>query len=444
MANAEQPRPTDEVLAAMRPTRYAFALLGLFVFVGMTEGYDVQAMALAAPLVATQWSLAPTQIGWLLSVSILGLVAGSFLLSPLGDRVGRRPSIVIALFIAGLATAAGAIAPDRHWLSVIRFVAGLGLGLALPNVTALAMELMPARLRTFAVILVSCGYPLGGALGGAVAGQLIPLYGHSAVFAVGGAATLVAMLLCLAFAPESPMFLIRKAKRTADLRRLLKRLGVVVPALATQFILHEAAPVRSRVSALFAPECRTATILLWLINFANMALVYYFVSWLPSLFVSRGLGSQFAVTAASLFSGSGVAGGLLMVFLLPRLGPTLALGTAYVIAIASSLTLASFDEIGTLFLATLGVAGATIVGSQFGLTAVVNQFYPSDIRVTASGYATGMGRLGAVCAPLAGAAILSIAALAEHAFAIAAVPAAIALIAIIILHRGYIDKSLSY
>src|SRR6187402_2994892 len=176
-------------------TAYAAAMLALCVILGATEGYDVQAMALAAPLVRASWNLGFNQIGLLLSVSSIGLVLGSFLLSPLGDGWGRRPAITVGLLISAIGTGCGGFAPGFGPLLATRLVAGLGLGFAMPNLLALAMELMPRRLHTFAVVLVSCGYPLGAAVGAAVAGSLVARHGHFAVFAVGGVATAGAFIL---------------------------------------------------------------------------------------------------------------------------------------------------------------------------------------------------------------------------------------------------------
>lgn len=387
--------------------------LALFMFVGMVEGYDVQAMALAAPLISDVWSLQPHHIGALLTASVLGLILGSFTLTPWSDKVGRRPSILMALTLTGLATGASAIAPNLYWLGACRLLAGVGLGLAMPNVLALAMELAAPRARILTVVLVSCGYPAGAGLGGGLASLFVEAYGYSSFFTLGALATLAALLLCAAFAPESPLFLEHRARPAGG---------------GTSF--------RGQVSALFTLERRTVTLLLWTVNFTNLAVLYYFQSWLPTLFVGRGLSSQTAVAAASLFTGAGVVGGLLMVYLLTRLRATSVLSGAYAMSLVTILLLAGMAEIDALFFIVLAMAGAAVVGSQFCLTAVVNQFYPADIRATGLGYATGAGRVGALMAPLAGATILSLPNSASHAFIVAAFPAAISLIAMLALHRG--------
>ncbi len=425
----------DDVLAAARPSAFMWLALALCVLVGMAEGYDIQVMALAAPLVAKAWGLSKGSVGLLLTASVVGLVVGSFLLSPFGDHWGRRPGVILGMLIAGLATAAGAWMPDMATLVAMRFVAGIGLGLALPNVIALAMEIVPSRLRVTAIVLVNCGYPLGGAVGSAWVGGKIPTYGYPITFLAGGIATLVVLVLCVVLLPESPLLLARRPAHTTELASLLRRLGGALAATPAGFALREAAPPQSRVAALFQGDRARATLLLWLVNFSGLAMVYFFINWLPSIIVGSGQDARRALMAVSTFSFSGIVGGVLLASLLRKASATRLLGVAYGVALVASIALAVTPVIGSAFFALVGLAGAAMVGSQFCLTAVVNQFYPSAIRATASGYATGAGRLGATFAPFAGAVVVASVTHAQQALAAAAAPAAVALLAVLALER---------
>ena len=431
----------SEIYRRMRPTPYGIGLLALCIYVGMCEGFDVQAMALAAPLVAKAWQLKSATIGILLSASVIGQVAGSFLLSPLGDRWGRRPAILLALLLTSVATFAGAFAPNVLAMLATRFAAGFALGLALSNTTAVAMEVVPLRWRTIAVVLVCCGYPLGAAIGAAAVGPLLSGHGFAAIFHVGGFGTLAAFALCALFLPETPYILLRDRSRQAALHRLLSRLGV---ALSTTAIIKadRVAGSASPIAELFVPERRGVTLLLWVLNFANLSLVYYFILWLPSLFVNRGLEAHAAVAATSLFSASGIVGGLLMAALLSRFGPIATLGSCYLVTIVAVLAFSGVVAIGPAFYVTLAICGMMIVGSQFSLSAVVNQFYPDAMRATGAGFALGAGRLGAVSAPLVGGLIVAGVRSPATAFAIAAVPAFVSLIAILALRSYGLSKSL--
>ncbi len=416
-------------------TLYAAGMLVLCVLVGATEGYDVQAMALAAPLVRAAWHLGFDQIGMLLAVSAIGLVIGSFLLSPLGDALGRRPAILLGLLIAGLGTGGSAFVPDLGPMIVARLVAGVGLGLALPNVLAVAMELMPRRAHAFAVVLVSCGYPLGAAIGAATASMLIPTHGWAAVFLVGGAGSAIALLLSALLLPESPSFLARRPAREAELARLLARLGRRIPPATLQQKVEQVEGTRERIAALFAPERRRATSLLWLISLGNVALVYFFFSWLPSLITASGFAPEEALRATSLFSVSGAIGALLMVFLLPRLGALRVLVAAYVAAIVVTVLFAR-PEAGVSFHLIIAVAGAAIIGSQFCLSAIIAQYYPGAIRATASGFAAGIGRAGSILTPIIAGALIGVLGGGQRAFLIALAPAGIALVAAVWLELG--------
>lgn len=429
----------DLLLQGLGPTRYAILIVTLCVAAGMAEGYDISVMSLAAPMVTSAWSLSATDTGLLLSASILGMVIGSFLLSPLGDKWGRRPSILLSFVCVGIATVAGGVATDFSTLLSSRLVAGLGLGLALPNVMALAMELMPARLRSLTVVLIGCGIPMGTTAGSLASASLIEAYGYQAIFFVAGFATLAIAAVALPVLPESPLFLARKPSNARKLSKLLERLGAPVPDRPVTYAIKAEPLPRSPVTALFEDGRRTATILLWVLNLANMSLAYYLFTWLPTIIAAKGVTAQFTLQAMSIFAAGGLVGGLIMGLFLSRVGPTAVLLAAYGTAIATTLGLSMLGDVDALYLTMLAVCGAVSGGSQFCVYAVVNQFYPSAMRATASGYANGMGRLAGLAVPAIGAAVLSTPGIAHLALVVAAVPAFIGLIAISLLQlmTGY-------
>ncbi|WP_177204203.1 MFS transporter [Sphingobium sp. AP50] len=417
----------------MKPSPYAFAIVGLCGAIAMAEGLDAQVMAFAAPLVAREWKLDPSAIGALLAASIIAMVLAGFMLAPLGDRLGRRPAILFALAVAATATAAGAIAPGFAWLLCSRVVAGLGLGLAFPTVVALAMEVMPRRYHALAVVTVSCGYPVGGAVGGAIAAQLINDHGAPSIFLLGGATTALFLGICLLFLPESPLWLAGHRPGKAGIARLVRKLGAMVPAEASSFGMREGSSARSPVAALFTAERRARTLLLWAINFCNLSMVYFYIIWLPTIVVNGGQDASFAAQVLALFSAAGVAGGLLLALLLRRKGAGMALGTAYLGSIFCIALLGNTSGSAAAFLPVVIGAGSFVVGSQFCLNAVVNQYYPSAIRATAAGFAGGAGRLGAVAAPLIGALLVHPATPYRTTILAGGVPAVLALIALIVL-----------
>ena len=413
--------PPDRGLTDERFSARVILTILLCLLATSTEGYDFQSMSLAAPLLARAWRLHAGIVGLLLTASVAGVVAGSLLLAPLGDRYGRRPCILAGLLAAAVFTAAGAFAPSVAPLLVVRVLAGLGIGLATPNINATAMEVAPTRWRALAIVLVSCGYPLGAGFGAAAASGLVRTYGAQAIFLLGAAATGVILIALLAGLPESPQFLARSASGRAS-----RDDGISSPQ------------GRSKIAALFTPERRMTTLLLWLLSFLSFVTLYFFLSWLPSLLAGKGLNPSAATRAVAVFNAGGVAGALVFAVSLRRLPPAGVLAFTYALAGFAVLVLAAASQVGGSFTAAVALAGAAVIGSQFCLTAVVNQFYPTPIRVSAGGYAAGMGRLGAVVSPMVGALAVTLVGSASQVFLITAVPSLVAFIAALwlLISRG--------
>ena len=132
--------------------------------VAIAEGFDIQAIGVAAPRLGPELGLTPEALGWVFSISNIGLVIGAIVGGWLSDRVGRKPVFVGAVALFGVFTLATAVSRTFPELFAIRFLAGLNFGAALPIMMAVASELSSPGKRAQAAATVFCGMPLGGGL----------------------------------------------------------------------------------------------------------------------------------------------------------------------------------------------------------------------------------------------------------------------------------------
>ena len=179
--------------------------------VNILDGFDLLAISFAAPAIAKTWQLGPQTLGIVFSSGLLGMTAGSLLLGPLADRIGRRRMILMAATALGLSTLATANAASVAQLLLLRGLTGIAIGALLPSLNTLVAEYTPDRRRNLAISFMHLGYPLGGIAGGLLASYVIPSAGWQALFFIGGIFTL-AMLPALLFGlPESLHYLLQKS-----------------------------------------------------------------------------------------------------------------------------------------------------------------------------------------------------------------------------------------
>jgi AAHS family benzoate transporter-like MFS transporter len=157
-------------------------------------------------------------------------------------------------------------------------------------------------------------------------------------------------------------------------------------------------------------------------------MVYALSSWLPKLMANAGysLGSSLSFLLVLNFGAifGAVGGGVLGdKHNLPRV-----LAVFFTIA-AVSITLLGFKSPTPMLYLLIAIAGATTIGSQILLYACAAQFYSMTIRSTGLGWASGIGRNGAIVGPLLGGALLGISLPLQLNFMAFAVPGAIAAIA---------------
>ena len=391
-------------------------LMWLVVFLGfllnLADGIDVVAMSVTAPSVAAAWGLERAALGPLFSAALFGMAIGAAGLAPLSDRLGRRLLLVAAMLLVGLSMLAVSWIESMASVtvfSILRFVSGLGIGVIFGSAPALASEFMPSRYRSLAVSLVVMGYPVGAVLAGPIANGLIPDYGWTAVFTVGGVLTLCIAVVTWALLPESPEFLASRAGNWPDrevvVNSLLARLDRdPVSAVETNI----SRPIATPVAQILTVERRLRTLALWVIYFMGFLTMYFMLSWIPTLFVDSGYARAQGIEALTGFNLGAVPGILVLAFLTTRLSlvPLLSLFFVSASAVLAYVGLAEPSGLDSLMV-LMFVGGVFLHGGFTCLYALATKTYPSDIRAAGVGWAAGLGRTGAIVSPLLAAMLIS-------------------------------------
>jgi MFS transporter, AAHS family, 4-hydroxybenzoate transporter len=370
------------------------------------DGLDNQLLGAAIPALMREWALPRSAFASVLAAALFGMVFGGFVGGYLGDRVGRRTSLLASVISFGALTVLVSFANDVRTMTVLRFLAGLGLGGAMPNAAALASEYVPLRRRPFAVTLTIVCIPVGGTLAGFTGALVLPAYGWRTLFLIGGSLPLVLAAVLWTVLPESPRFLARQRARWPELAALLKRLGHDLPAGAVFIDSHERAVARASVRSLLVPEFRRDTLALCAAFFFCLLSVYTGTNWVPSLLTSAGFGVTTANYGLTAFNLGGVVGAILGAIVFSRLGSRVTMLAMTGGAIAGCLVLGSAavgDRSTFTVLALLAWTGGLINAVQTTMYALAAHVYPAGIRATGVGTAVAFGRIGGATSPYAGA-----------------------------------------
>ncbi|MFI5717883.1 MFS transporter [Nocardia sp. NPDC051750] len=391
----------------MRPVQYA--VVAVCVLLNMLDGFDVLALAFSASHISDEWELSGSQLGALLSAALIGMAVGSIVLSQVADIVGRRRTIVVCAFVVAAGMALSALATGFTMLLAVRVLTGLAIGTLQACLNVMVAEYSSARSRSTAISVYTAGQPIGGTVGGIIAGVLLAQFDWRAVFLFGAAATLVTALVALAVLPESLDYLLtrRPANALERANAILVRLGQ--PELATL----PPAPQRARGSAGRWKELATGanpvtTLLLGFSFFVLMAGFYFANSWTPKLVTSSGFTNADGVQAGVLFSAGGIAGALIFGPLAGRFGVRRTLTALFVLAGAAfGLYAVSVESLNAAF-ATAALLGLTTSAVMAGMFSIGPMYYGSSIRATAVGLIIGLGRVGAILSPILAGALLDL------------------------------------
>jgi len=338
--------------------------------VAVLEGFDIQALGVAAPKLAPEFGLAADRMGWIFAISNVGLVLGASFGGWLADRFGRKPVFIAAVTTFGVFTLATPLITGFDSLFALRLLAGLGFGAALPNMMALAAEISPPERRASTAATMFCGMPLGGGTSALITQLLPPDFDWRILFIIGGLLPLVIVPAMHYLMPETLRRSELSAEPHASVGRVLFGEGRAVPSL-----------------------------LLWLTFLPTLLILYLILNWLPTLAIANGLSRASAPQASLVFNFASVAGALLLGRIVDRFGARGPLTVAYIALIASLVALGGAHDLKGILIWS-GSAGFFLMGANYSLYGVAATYYPQEMRGTGSGASVAVGRVGSIVGPL--------------------------------------------
>lgn len=336
--------------------------------IAAVEGFDIQAFGVAAPKLAPELGLDPSQQGWAASAAMIGLVIGAALGGWFADRVGRKPVLLVSVAMFGAFSIVTAVSQGYDALLWARFLTGLGFGGAMPNLIAIATEISAPRRRAATVTMMFCGMPAGGAAVALLARMMGDDLAWRTIFMIGGVAPLILVPLIFFLLPET-----RPEQKAGD--------------------------DRSTWRGLFGQGRAVPTLLLWVVFMMTLVVLYLMLNWLPTLVVAKGLAPAAGSSAALAFNLTSIAGALLLGFAVDRAGYRWPVTLTFLLLALAMGALAAAGELAAVLVLS-GLSGFLLLGAQYSLYAVIPSLYPPQVRAAGSGAAVAVGRLGSIAGPL--------------------------------------------
>jgi MFS transporter, AAHS family, benzoate transport protein len=312
---------------------------------------------------------------------------------------GRVKTIAACAGLLSIFTALAGLAQSPTLFCAMRFVAGLGMGGVTAVTTPHMAECAPSRIRARLVVLVFAGYSIGGVVVALLGKELIDSRGWQSVFYAAAAPALLIPLM-LRTMPESLPFLLQRG-RTGELRTAVRQLapGMSIDEATVFFNDELVISGKSSVRQLFEDGRALSTLMLWVAFVTGLFMVYALSSWLTKLMSMNGYTLGSALTFTLIFNCGAAIGSLAGAWVGDRSNIKYVLFGFYILG-AASLYVMGFTKSTSALFGVVLLVGASTLGTQVLAYAFAGSFYPSSMRSTGVGMATGVGRLGAILGPV--------------------------------------------
>ncbi len=351
----------------------------------LLDGFDLVVLGSVLPVMLDEgvWGLDPASASLASTAGLVGMMVGALAIGTVTDLIGRRKVLVLAVSSFSLFTLLCAVAPSVFVFGLLRFLAGLGLGGCLPTAITLVTEYARGGKSSSPTTTIMTGYHVGAVLTALLGIAVLPSLGWRAMFVAGALPALVLVPLMVRYLPESAQF--RQTRPAAD---------------------SAGASARESIAALFRSGMTRSTLAFWVASFLGLILVYGLNTWLPEIMRAAGYPLGAALGLLLTLNAGGVLGLVVAGRVADRTGVRRAVVMWFVAAgVLLALLSIRLPAFG-LYIAVL-MAGFFVFSSQVLVYAFVGRSYPAASRATGLGWTAGVGRIGAICGPLLGGALLT-------------------------------------
>jgi sugar porter (SP) family MFS transporter len=331
------------VSAAQSPPSHAGTSLNLYVILvclvgaagGFLFGFDTSVISgvieyLSSPRV---FNLAALERGWTVSCIIIGCMMGCGLAGPLSNRYGRKLTLILTALLFLLSSVGCALAGSHAIFILYRVAAGVAVGAASMLAPIYIAEISPARHRGKLVSLSLFAIFLG---------QSSAFFSNYLLRDVGGdnswrwmiavmAVPSFLLFVFLLLVPESPRWLVEKAKNEEALRILTRISGA---SAAERELAEIEKSIRIEVNAsireLFRPGMfRLLIIGILLAVFQQVTGINVVMYYAPSIYKSAGFGHESALLQTALMGMVNLTFAVISMFYVDKLGrkPLMVIGS---------------------------------------------------------------------------------------------------------------------
>jgi putative MFS transporter len=378
--------------APLKKFHYLLLLLASFAY-GLT-GMNVMLIAPLVTSIAKEWSLSVNEIGYMLSIGYLGMFIGALGFGRLTDIIGRKKVLTIVLFLASVFTALCGLSPSIYSLYILRFIAGLGLGGALPIPGVYVSEYIPIKKRGLFLGLVETSWVYGALLSLFIPYFMLPALGWRTTFFVALLPLFLIPLIAI-FLPESIRYLVEKGKMKEAKEILARAIGSKKIKFKTKLVKGK----KYSIKDLLASRYIKRTVLLFIL-WGSLVYTYHGIFlWLPTIYARqfnlKEIASIWWTLVVTLFQ---IPGYYSASFLLDKIGRKKVL-IIYLFAAGISSAFLSFVVDLKWVLGWSAMISFFNLGAWSGLYTYTPELYPTEIRGTGSGAAASFGRLIGILAP---------------------------------------------
>ncbi|AMY18392.1 MULTISPECIES: MFS transporter [Nocardiaceae] len=420
--------PRADGWASDRHRRSVLWIVALATAAIVFDGYDLVVYGAVLPTLLADpsalGSIDPATAGALGSYALIGVMVGALLAGAVGDRIGRRRTMLTAIVWFSVGMGATALAPTVGAFGALRFLTGIGVGALVATVGAMIAEFAPADRRNLFNAIVYSGIPAGGVLASLAAIVAEDAIGWRGLFWLGALPLVTLLPLAIVRMPESPRWLLARG-RVAEARAVCASTGIPLPEAEVS-----APGDRVGFAALARRPLRRPTLLLGSMSFCGLLLTYGLNTWLPQIMSEAGYDAKGSLSFLLVLNGGAIVGGLIASRVADRTGPQRVVAATFCLAALALVVLTSGAPLGILLVAVAG-AGIGAIGTQVLIYGFVSGYYPTSSRAAGVAWCAGFGRLGGIGGPLVGGLLLGAgvtSATAFHLFAgVALVGAAVTL-----------------